>query len=182
MYWLDNDSGVTTPPAIPPVVSATRQYFTEGGGGDQPSIPGGEWFNMMTDEMLAVLAAAGITPDKANHTQLAAALAAMFPNKTTFAASLAANGYQKLPSGLIIQWGSVEFNFLAPPQTLAVTVTLPIAFPTAARSVVMTPVSSMPDSFRAGGAVIISPSQFTAYAFANAANTIQPHQWIAIGY
>ncbi|MGY3943398.1 phage tail protein [Aeromonas tecta] len=74
MYWLDNDSGVTTPPAIPPVVSGTRQYFTEGGAGDQPSIPGGEWFNMMTDELLQVLTLGGITPDKADHTQLAKAI------------------------------------------------------------------------------------------------------------
>lgn len=74
MYWLDNDSGVTTPPAIPPVVSATRQYFTEGGAGEQPSIPGGEWFNMMTDELLQVLTLGGITPDKADHTQLAKAI------------------------------------------------------------------------------------------------------------
>lgn len=77
MYWLDNDSGVSTPPAIPPVVSATRQYFTEGGGGDQPSIPGGEWFNMMTDELLQVLTLGGITPDKADHTQLAKAIQAI---------------------------------------------------------------------------------------------------------
>ncbi|MDU7778710.1 phage tail protein [Aeromonas caviae] len=77
MYWLDNDSGVTTPPAIPAVVSATRQYFTEGGGGVQPSIPGGEWFNMMTDEMLQVLTLAGIAPDKADHTQLAKAIQAI---------------------------------------------------------------------------------------------------------
>lgn len=77
MYWLDNDSGVTTPPAIPPVVSATRQYFTEGGGGDQPSIPGGEWFNMMTDELLQVLTLGGIAPDKADHTQLAKAIQAI---------------------------------------------------------------------------------------------------------
>lgn len=74
MYWLDNDSGVTTPPAIPPVASATRKWFTEGGAGEQPSWPGGEWFNMMTDEMLAVLALAGITPDKADHAQLAKAI------------------------------------------------------------------------------------------------------------
>jgi len=77
MYWLDNDSGVTTLPAIPPVVSATRQYFTEGGGGDQPSIPGGEWFNMMTDELLQVLTLGGIAPAKADHTQLAKAIQAI---------------------------------------------------------------------------------------------------------
>jgi len=77
MYWLDNDSGVTTPPAIPPVASATRKWFTEGGAGEQPSWPGGEWFNMMTDELLQVLTLGGIAPDKADHTQLAKAIQAI---------------------------------------------------------------------------------------------------------
>ncbi|MGY4028223.1 phage tail protein [Aeromonas rivuli] len=77
MYWLDNDSGVASPPAIPPVQSLTRLYFTEGGGGEQPSIPGGEWFNMLTDEMLNVLTLAGVTPDKADHAQLSKAMQAL---------------------------------------------------------------------------------------------------------
>jgi len=163
MYWLDNDSGVTTPPAIPPVVSATRQYFTEGGAGEQPSIPGGEWFNMMTDEVLAVLAAANITPSKANHAQLLAALQAMFPNKAgdtmggplalaagstapnpatgtrsteiatmqkfadEFGSSVLLNGYQKFPSGLIVQWGASGGTI----QNGGVGVTFPIVFPNA---------------------------------------------------
>jgi len=42
-----------------------------------------------------------------------------------FASSLSANGYQKLPSGLIIQWGSVGYS--AAPD-ISVTVTFPIAF------------------------------------------------------
>lgn len=43
------------------------------------------------------------------------------------AASLAANGYQKLASGLIIQWGSGGTTAIDTSQTF----TLPIAFPTA---------------------------------------------------
>lgn len=74
MYWLDNTTGVAAPPTIPPVVSPTKLYFTEGGGGEQPSIPGAEWFNMVTDELLQVLSLAGISPDKAEHTQLAKAI------------------------------------------------------------------------------------------------------------
>lgn len=51
-------------------------------------------------------------------------------NPATFAhfpSSLSTNGYQKLPSGLIIQWGSL--NALTAGQS--VTITYPIAFPTA---------------------------------------------------
>lgn len=40
-----------------------------------------------------------------------------------FGASLAASGYQKLPSGLIIQWGTASLT------TAPSTITLPIAFP-----------------------------------------------------
>jgi hypothetical protein len=44
-----------------------------------------------------------------------------------FGATLATNGYQKLPSGLILQWGNV---FVSTANS-TVTVTLPIAFPIA---------------------------------------------------
>lgn len=47
--------------------------------------------------------------------------------------SYGANGYQKLPGGLIIQWGAVGGSASA-----AVPFTYPIAFPTALRSLVMT--------------------------------------------
>ena len=46
-----------------------------------------------------------------------------------FTQSIVANGYQKLPSGLIIQWGAI------PTVNAGVTVTFPIAFPTACFSV-----------------------------------------------
>jgi len=48
-----------------------------------------------------------------------------------FAASTAANGYQKLPSGLIIQWGA--FSPSSTPGA-AVAVTFPITFPQACRA------------------------------------------------
>lgn len=55
---------------------------------------------------------------------------------TSFGASLVASGYQKLPSGLIIQWGAVANTEVAgSPNTL----TFPIAFPTQTYSVVITP-------------------------------------------
>lgn len=49
-----------------------------------------------------------------------------------FGVSLAANGYQKLPSGLIIQWGIVTSS-----ASVDVIVTYPIAFPTAVKTVVI---------------------------------------------
>ncbi|MGU5699471.1 hypothetical protein ACV1D9_20230 [Aeromonas allosaccharophila] len=70
MYWLDNNSGVPTPPNTPPVQSPVRLYFTEGGQGLPPSIPGGEWFNMVNDELLNVLSNAGVVPSKSERSQL----------------------------------------------------------------------------------------------------------------
>lgn len=48
--------------------------------------------------------------------------------------SLASPGYIKLPTGVILQWGS----FIS--STAAVAVTFPVAFPTACRNVLLTPV------------------------------------------
>ena len=53
---------------------------------------------------------------------------------TQFASSLASNGYQKLPSGLIIQWGLVN-----KPSAGDLVITLPIAMPVTIRSVTVTP-------------------------------------------
>ncbi|MGL4886377.1 MAG: hypothetical protein ACRC4V_08555 [Aeromonas veronii] len=73
-YWIDTGTGVSTDPGTTAVISAIRQYATEGGQGVSPTIPGAEWFNMMTGEVLAVLQEAGISPDKANQAQLVEAI------------------------------------------------------------------------------------------------------------
>lgn len=75
-YWPDTGTGTPTDPGTTAVIDALRQYFTDGGAGVAPSVPGAEWFNMITDEVLAVLAEAGIAPSKADHGQLAKAIQA----------------------------------------------------------------------------------------------------------
>lgn len=74
MYWPDTGTGVDTEPARKPVASAVRKYFTEGGAGVPPTVPGGDWFNAITNEVLNVLAAAGIDPSKTNDDQLLQAI------------------------------------------------------------------------------------------------------------
>lgn len=74
MYWLDNNTGIPTAPTIPPVISAAKRYFTNGGAGVQPSVPEDFWFNMVTEELLGVLDMAGIAPDKDDLGQLAKAI------------------------------------------------------------------------------------------------------------
>ncbi|MGY3895879.1 hypothetical protein [Aeromonas enterica] len=74
MYWPDRGSGVGAEPARKPVISAVRQYFTEGGVGQPPTVPGGDWFNQITNELLNVLADAEISPSKNDDTQLLQAI------------------------------------------------------------------------------------------------------------
>jgi len=73
-------------------------------------------------EIVAAIEAAGLTPDPDDLGQLAAAIAALIAAKpagltendlgglSVFANSLTSSGYQKLPGGLIIQWGMQTEN------------------------------------------------------------------------
>lgn len=88
------------------------------------------------------------------------------------ASSMAAAGYQKLPSGLIVQWGKTTSVASNSGQS----VTFPLAFPNACWSVVATPDSSV----TATSACAASPSTsgFTARNNSGSANIIM---WFAIG-
>jgi hypothetical protein len=70
---------------------------------------------------------------------------AEFVFASAFGASLAANGYQKLPSGLIVQWGTIFYS------ALTTAFTFPIAFPSGLFSVV----ASMQD--QSGGTTSLFP-------------------------
>ncbi|EPI8453374.1 phage tail protein [Yersinia enterocolitica] len=74
MFHLDNETGVPVMPNLPPVQSNTTKWFTEGGNGVPPSWPGSTWFNIIQSEILNVLAAADIPPDKENLSQLSEAI------------------------------------------------------------------------------------------------------------
>ncbi|MDN0007492.1 hypothetical protein QVM88_14255 [Providencia stuartii] len=74
MYGLDNASGVNVMPKLAPVGSATPLWFTEGGAGLAASYPGQDWFNMVQAELLAVLTAGGVKPEKGKLNQLAEAI------------------------------------------------------------------------------------------------------------
>ena len=64
------------------------------------------------------------------------ALATMQKFADEFGSSVSNQGYQKLPSGLIVQWGFVNASNISQTQTNAVT--FPIAFPTNAPFSIMT--------------------------------------------
>jgi hypothetical protein len=94
-----------------------------------------------------------------------------------FAGNFSSNGYQKLPSGLIIQWGGTA----SVPSGSNISVTYPIAFPNAALSVSMTPAVGSNIGIAYGyGASLTSASAFTAYSFASGGGLT--FRYTAIGY
>lgn len=115
-------------PKTVPNVALSGGKFTDGdpASGTPASLVPAEWLNSVTDELLNVLAEANINPDEASNTQvrdaILAIIAAQFSGTNQ---SLGASGYQKLPGGLIFQWGT--FPSFAH-QTI-ISVTFPITFP-----------------------------------------------------
>jgi hypothetical protein len=92
-----------------------------------------------------------------------------------FGALLAANGWQKLPSGRIEQWGVFTGAAVA---GNAVAVTFPMVFPVACRSLVLTPVSSTTATLSAW-----TDNTPTASGFSGRTNGVTgPIYWQATGY
>ena len=92
---------------------------------------------------------------------------------TEWANSKAANGYQKLPSGLILQWGTYTS------ATGNATITFPIAFPTFCINIfdIIGPNAGL----NAGAEIVVSKSTSNAVVFTNGSGTF-PHMWFALGY
>lgn len=185
-----------SPPSAPS--SPSTGYAAPGnpGTGTAATKPGPWWFHMITEELRKVIVDAGLTPDHTNVAQLSAAISALAG--TTFASdaeaqalsitneaispgtlktafqganqSIGGNGYQKLPGGLIIEWGSGTFT------STGGSVTFPLAFPSACRTIVTMPagVASLNIYTGAGS---ISSSGFTGYT--NTSSTTG--YYIAIG-
>ncbi len=104
-------------------------------------------------------------------------------NLAAFPASLAANGYVKLPGGLIIQWGTATTA-----STGAATVTFPLAFSTACWGVFVEENASNTGQIAASNINAVSASSFTLLMLvsghADPANwdpASVPFWWVAIG-
>lgn len=87
--------------------------------------------------------------------------------------SLATNGYQKLSTGLIIQWGTIA-------TTSGTTVTYPITFPTACTAVVLSGANS--GSGHQARATSRTTSNFYVAMDVCCVNVAISWTWIAIGY
>lgn len=77
VFQIDATTAVATEPTR--TALGTVGHFSNGdpGAGVPATIPGDEWFNMVQNELLNTLSEAGITPDKADDTQLAQAVNAL---------------------------------------------------------------------------------------------------------
>lgn len=74
MYHLDNTSGVPEMPEPKEQQSITPRWFGESQEQGGISWPGADWFNTVQAELLNLLSAAGITPDKRSYDQLSQAI------------------------------------------------------------------------------------------------------------
>ena len=92
------------------------------------------------------------------------------------ASSLSANGYVKLPSGVIMQWGTSASVAVG----VNTAVTFPIAFPTAVASVqYMANVSGNASAQQQAGVSSKTTSGFSFWSFNSTTGT---YSWFAIGY
>lgn len=101
-------------------------------------------------------------------------------NLGQFDNSLSTNGYQKLPSGLIIQWGYHSGSL----DDVNALITYPVAFPTAVLSLVATAetnANSAAASFVGVGTQKVGASKFRIYGSGSYAVTTG-YSWMAIGY
>lgn len=104
---------------------AGKNGFTGGNPqtGELPTALDQNFFDSLQEEICGVIEGGGIALNKADRGQMLKALKAIFPTTTLFSSQLAVPGYQKLPGGLVLQWGTG-----AVPISGNVTVSYPISF------------------------------------------------------
>lgn len=103
----------------------------------------------------------------------------MFANE--FVASLAGNGYQKLPSGLIVQWGVT--GYVGNGAVLAIT--FPITFPNGYLCALCNPISSGANTASYSASISSSPApSVSAMTISNNSAGSGPlfANWLAIGW
>jgi hypothetical protein len=89
--------------------------------------------------------------------------------------SITTNGYQKLPGGLIMQWG-ISANV---PGQSSITVSFPLQFPNAVFSIVVNPYGSgdISEPF-----VVRPTPSTTSFVLFNSGNAGGASMWIAMGH
>ncbi|MGY2732400.1 gp53-like domain-containing protein [Sphingomonas sp. UYP23] len=185
MYRIDVPSAASTLPI--PSAAGTPGYFTDGDvvSGQEATVLPADFMNMLQEEFMAVVIAAGINPSKVNNSQILGALRVLFSASSSFSSLLAPRGYQQFPGpgagqpGLILQW---DRNTAFAAQSLT-TVTFPIAFPNAGLGMLTSLGTALPlTSNDVGcGGQILSSTQGQIAVPSKAATTIGV-QWWAFGW
>lgn len=99
-----------------------------------------------------------------------------------FAASRAANGYQKIPGtggGLILQWGTVSVNISSANTLFTTGITWPIAFPTACREAYTT-ISNCPTNYINASSESLTVNGMNLVTSSGGTGTTT-FRWLAIG-
>lgn len=171
MERVYESGAVAGAPAAPAAPSTGYPSAGNPGLGVEATKPGPYWFHMITEEIRAVIAAAGITPDHAVLNQLLLALQGGFG----LGKSLGAQGYIVLPGGVIIQWLTSNAS------TSGVLSTWPIAFPSAVAVILATTNCNNSVDLQNNGYVgveAVGLSQFRLWSATGAPST----GVIAVGY
>ncbi|EEN7821165.1 hypothetical protein FVC29_03125 [Salmonella enterica] len=100
MYYVDNNSGSPTMPALSPAQSNIPTWFTEGDKNKGISWIGQDWLNILQAELLNILSEAGIKPDKGKLNQLTLSIKAII---TTSAYTQANNLKEIFDAGVAAQ-------------------------------------------------------------------------------
>jgi len=126
VFQIDVASAVADRPT--PSAAGTAGWFTN--GDPATGVPGTvvdqDWLNSQQGELLSILTAAGITPDKTSVGQVLASCQKLF--SATYLAS--GSSSVVLPTGLIVQtFATPQVQLGAANTAVAFTVTYPMAFP-----------------------------------------------------
>nr|WP_228740570.1 hypothetical protein [Klebsiella pneumoniae] len=140
--------------------------------GISPTIINAEMLNTFQRELVNVVEGSGLTLDSGDDGQVFKSIGEIIKNN--FPALLEARGYQKFPSGLLIQWGR-EYS-----SGTSLNITYPVAFSFPPFFVSSVKITSGDGRF----STVSEPSAegFTAYGrLANDAVAIDNFFWFAIG-
>jgi hypothetical protein len=142
MDLLVSDSSVPWADADQPPVGGTPQYATDGNPAADPPVPGtvwpAYWFNTLLKELLAILTAAGVTPDRTVTNQLLTALQDLFDSKLTSGVLTLPGGYIFMITTYSISVGSAG-SPVAGLNVGSADVTYPATFPTGCLNIQATP-------------------------------------------
>ncbi|WP_292950145.1 MULTISPECIES: hypothetical protein [unclassified Neptuniibacter] len=91
-----------------------------------------DYQNMVFDSLINLIEGAALTPDEGDLTLVLQAVQALGVSEAEFANSLLEDGYQQLPGGLILQWGTIQtttnevnypYNMTYPTESLCIMIT-----------------------------------------------------------